>query len=157
MTLFGAPARNVGLFVAALMAATVVLAIVDYVLSSQFGTSGAPAGAWIGPFAAATVVAGHSYASKVDWVWVPADRRRLATAYSVVAVAISAIFTLGAVILDPAALGRLPAVWTILIFVLGTAFGGLISYFFALALLVYAVRPKAKKAVSNSNLGESTK
>jgi len=155
--MFGTPLKNVGLFAAVLVGIALILSAILFWLAAQFGFDGGSAGTWIGPFAAACIVAGQSYAKESGWTWTADDRRRLALAYAVTGTVIGLAFALISIILDPSTFAILGTFWGAFALVFGSALGGLISYALARFLLARVVRPKATKAAMTTIVSETEK
>lgn len=155
--MFGTPLKNVGLFATVLIGATIIMMMILFWLDTQFGFDGGSGGAWIGPFAAACIVAGQSYAKKSDWSWTADDRHRLAFAYAVTASVIGLVFAIIYYLLDPSIFAVLGTFWGIFVLLFGAALGSLISYAIARFLLARVVRPKATKPAKTSFLSEIEK
>ncbi|TAJ55859.1 ABZJ_00895 family protein [Brevundimonas sp.] len=142
--MFGVPLRNLGLFVAVNIVGTVALAVIFFLLDSQFGFDGGSSASWIPSFALACLVAGRAYAKDSDWTWTREDRRNLAMAYAAASFLIGLVMALGYFAFDPSVFATLGAFWGIFLLAFGGLFGSLISYALARLLLGRAVRRSGK-------------
>ena len=135
--MFGVPLKNLGLFAGVLVASMVIVAAILMWMEMQFAVDLGSAGTWIGPYAAAVMTAGQSYAKSTSWNWSSDDRTRLAKAYSLLATLLGLLPALAFIWLTPTALSP---VWILLLIFIGSALGALISYALARLFLGRFVR-----------------